>query len=83
MRALQFFYSSSPYNSVDQVLLAGGCAQIPGVDELVAARIGVPTSIANPFASMSLASRVKPQILSSDAPSLMITCGLAMRGFDA
>ena len=27
MRALQFFYSSSPYNSVDQVLLAGGCAQ--------------------------------------------------------
>jgi type IV pilus assembly protein PilM len=82
MRALQFFYSSSPYNSVDQVLLAGGCAQIPGVEELVAARIGVPTSIANPFASMSLASRVKPQLLSNDAPSLMITCGLAMRGFD-
>ncbi len=82
MRALQFFYSSSPYNSVDQVLLAGGCAQIPGIEELVAARIGVPTSIANPFASMSLASRIKPQLLSNDAPSLMITCGLAMRGFD-
>lgn len=82
MRALQFFYSSSPYNSVDQVLLAGGCAQIPGVDELVAARIGVTTLIANPFSSMSLASRVKPQMLSSDAPSLMVTCGLAMRGFD-
>ena len=83
MRALQFFYSSSPYNSVDQVLLAGGCAQIPGIEELVAARIGVPTSIANPFASMSLASRIKPQLLSNDAPSLMITCGLAMRGFEA
>ena len=82
MRALQFFYSSSPYNSVDQVLLAGGCAQIPGIEELVAARIGVPTSIANPFASMSLASRIKPQLLSNDAPSLMVTCGLAMRGFD-
>ena len=83
MRALQFFYSSSPYNSVDQVLLAGGCAQIPGVEELVAARIGVATAIANPFASMSLASRIKPQLLSNDAPSLMITCGLAIRGFDA
>ena len=82
MRALQFFYSSSPYNSVDQLLLAGGCAQIPGIDELVAARIGVPTTIANPFASMSLASRIKPQLLSNDAPSLMITCGLAMRGFE-
>ncbi len=83
MRALQFFYSSSPYNSVDQVLLAGGCAQIPGVEELVAARVGVATAIANPFASMSLASRIKPQLLSNDAPSLMISCGLAMRGFDA
>jgi type IV pilus assembly protein PilM len=82
MRALQFFYSSTPYNSVDQVLLGGGCAQIAGIDELIAARIGVPTMVANPFASMSLASRIKPQILSSDAPSLMITCGLAMRSFD-
>jgi len=82
MRALQFFYSSTPYNSVDQVLLCGGCAQIPGIDELIAARIGVQTMVANPFASMSLASRIKPQLLSSDAPSLMVTCGLAMRSFD-
>jgi type IV pilus assembly protein PilM len=82
MRALQFFYSSSPFNSVDQLLLAGGCAQIPGIDEMVAARIGVPAMVANPFASMSLASRIKPQMLASDAPSLMISCGLAMRGFN-
>ncbi len=82
MRALQFFYSSSPFNSVDQLLVAGGCAQIPGIDELVAARIGVPAMVANPFASMSLASRIKPQVLSNDAPSLMICCGLALRSFD-
>jgi type IV pilus assembly protein PilM len=82
MRALQFFYSSSPFNSVDQILLAGGCAQIAGIDELVTARVGVPASIANPFSSMSLASRIKPQMLSADAPSLMVCCGLALRGFD-
>lgn len=82
MRALQFFYSSSPFNSVDQLLLAGGCAQIPGIDELVAARIGVPAMVANPFASMSISSRIKPQLLSNDAPSLMIACGLALRSFD-
>ncbi len=68
MRALQFFYSSSPFNSVDQVLLAGGCAQIPGVDELVSTRIGINTVVANPFAHMALASRIKPQVLTSDAP---------------
>lgn len=83
MRALQFFYSSSPFNSVDQLLLAGGCAQIAGIDELVAARIGVPAMVGNPFANMSISSRIKPQLLSNDAPSLMIACGLALRSFDA
>jgi len=63
-------------------LLAGGCAQIAGIDELVAARIGVAVAVANPFSSMSLASRIKPQMLGADAPSLMISCGLALRGFD-
>ncbi len=81
-RALQFFYSSSAFNSVDHVVLAGGTASIPGVDELVEDRIGIPTSIANPFASMSVANQVKPQRLSNDAPSLMIAVGLALRAFD-
>lgn len=82
MRALQFFYSSTPFNSVDQIMLAGGCAQIPDIDELIANRVSVPTSISNPFASMSLAPRIKPQQLSGDASSLMVACGLAMRSFD-
>lgn len=82
MRALQFFYSSTPFNSVDQILIAGGCAQIAGIDELVAARLGVPAMVANPFASMSLAARIKPPLLANDAPSLMISCGLALRSFD-
>ncbi len=81
-RALQFFYSASPYNSVDLVVLAGGCASIPGVDELMEEKIGTPALIANPFASMSVSSRVKAQSLSNDAPSLMIACGLALRSFD-
>lgn len=81
-RSLQFFFSSSQYNSVDHIVLAGGCASIPGIDELIEEKIGTGTSIANPFASMSLAPRIKAQALSSDAPALMIACGLAMRSFD-
>lgn len=82
MRALQFFYSSSPFNNVDQIMLAGGCAQIPGIDELMAARIGCPAMIANPFTAMSISGKVKAEGLSNDAPSLMIACGLALRSFD-
>ena len=81
-RSLQFFYSSSPHSKVDHVILAGGSASIPGIDELIQERLGVETSIANPFASMSLSARVKPQSLSNDAPALLIACGLALRSFD-
>jgi len=81
-RSLQFFFSSSQYSAVDHIVLAGGSAMIPGIDEMIADRLGVHTSIANPFANMTLASRVKAQSLSNDAPALMIACGLALRSFD-
>ncbi len=81
-RAIQFFFSSSQYNHVDHILLAGGCAMIPGLDEIVATRAQSSTMIANPFASMALSSRIKPKQLTLDAPALLIACGLAMRRFD-
>ncbi|MCP5417254.1 MAG: pilus assembly protein PilM [Chromatiaceae bacterium] len=81
-RSLQFFFSSSAYNSVDVIVLAGGCSSIPGVDKLLEQRMGTPAIIANPFANMSVSSNVKPQSLNNDAPALMIACGLALRSFD-
>jgi len=81
-RSLQFFFSSSRYNSVDHIVLAGGCSSLPGLDELIEAEIKVNTSIANPFAAMTISSRVDPGNLSSDAPGLLVECGLALRSFD-
>ncbi len=81
-RFLQFFYTAGQHNSVDLIALAGGCAAIPGIEELVESQLGTKTVIANPFANMSLSSKVNPQALSKDAPSLMIACGLAMRSFN-
>jgi type IV pilus assembly protein PilM len=81
-RSLQFFFSASQYNNVDNILLAGGSASIAGVDEMIEEKIGTATSIVNPFANMALSSRVKVEGLSNDAPALMIACGLALRSFD-
>ncbi len=78
-RALQFFYSSSQYGQVDRIVLAGGCASIEGADEVISAKTSSEVMVANPFANMSLSSRVRAPVLSNDAPSLMIACGLAMR----
>ena len=81
-RALQFFTSSTQYNRVDHIVLAGGCAAIPAVDVMVQDRTQVNTIIANPFQSMSFGSKVKQQQVAIDAPALIVACGLAMRGMD-
>lgn len=81
-RSLQFFYGSSQYGEVDHIVLAGGCSIIDGLEEMIEERLGTTASIANPFADMSLSSKVNAQALSLDAPSLVICCGLALRSFD-
>jgi type IV pilus assembly protein PilM len=81
-RALQFFFTSTQYNSVDHILLAGGSAVVPGLDEVVHTRTQVPTMVANPFGAMQTASRIQVKRLVQDAPSLIVACGLAMRRFD-
>ena len=81
-RSLQFFFSSSQYNDVDYIILAGGVSSMDGLQELVQDKLGTPTAVANPFAEMTISSRVNAVALSSDAPAMMIACGLAMRSFD-
>jgi type IV pilus assembly protein PilM len=82
-RGLQFFFSASTqYQSIDHIILAGGCASIKGMDAMIEEDSGTSVSIANPFSDMSLGSKVKIQALSNDAPSMLISCGLAMRSFD-
>ncbi|HEY9540577.1 MAG TPA: pilus assembly protein PilM [Luteimonas sp.] len=81
-RLLQFFYAGSEFNRVDQVVLAGGCASIPGVAEMVEEQLGVQTVVANPLAQMTLGPRVQAHALAQDAPALLIACGLALRSFD-
>lgn len=81
-RAIQFFFTATQFNEVNYIVLAGGCAALAGLDDAVATRTQVNTLIANPFAQMTLSSRIKPRQLQADAPALMIACGLAMRRFD-
>ncbi|AQZ94460.1 pilus assembly protein PilM [Halopseudomonas phragmitis] len=81
-RSLQFFFAGGQYNDVDYILLAGGTASIPGLDQLIQQKIGTTTLVANPFANMTLSNKVNAVALSNDAPALMIACGLAMRSFD-
>jgi type IV pilus assembly protein PilM len=82
-RALQFFYTSTQFNQVNHIFLSGGCATIPGLDQVVAKRTEVNTLVANPFTNMVVSPRIKQRQLQQDAPALVVATGLAMRRFDA
>jgi type IV pilus assembly protein PilM len=82
-RALQFFFTSTTHTQVEHILLAGGCSLIPGLDEIVAKRTNINTLVANPFAEMASAQKLRPQQLAADAPMLLVAIGLALRRFDA
>lgn len=81
-RALQMFFSATSFQKVDHILLAGGCAAIPGLDDVVHGKTHTSTMIANPFAKMAVSPSVRARQLSLDAPALFVACGLALRKFD-
>ncbi|MFT7558199.1 MAG: type IV pilus assembly protein PilM [Flavobacteriales bacterium] len=81
-RSLQFFFSSSQYNDVDHIVLAGGVASLEGLSGLIEEKLGTPATVADPFINMSIAPRVNAGSLAADAPSLLIAAGLAMRGVE-
>lgn len=80
-RLLQFFYASSDYDKVEQIVLAGGCASIDGLSEQIADHFDLPCCVANPVAGMAIEQGARSRV-TQDAPALMIAAGLAMRSFD-
>jgi len=81
-RSLQFFYSSGAHAELSALYLSGGTATIDGLSEQLSEELGLNVDMANPFAKMSINSRVNRSRLERDAPSLVKACGLAMRGFE-
>lgn len=80
-RALQFFFTSTPFHRVDYILLAGGAASLQGLTDAVTAQLSFPASLVNPFDGMEIGSDVRLKRMTREAPSYLTSCGLAMRRF--
>lgn len=81
-RALQFFFTSTPYTRIDQIMLAGGSAVLAGLADALMERAQVPTAVISPFKGMEISPNIREKQLRLDAPALLTPCGLAMRRFD-
>lgn len=80
-RALQFFFTSTPYNRVDHVMLAGGSSALAGLTDAVTQQTSFPCHVVDPFAGMEIGGGVRESKLRREAPSYLTACGLAMRRF--
>ena len=80
-RAIQFFFTSTPYTRIDRLYLAGGCAALPGLFDLIGGRTRIPTSIVAPFDGMSHGPLVREQQLRQEGAAYLVACGLALRRF--
>ena len=80
-RALQFFFTSTPHNRVDHILLAGGSSALEGLTAAVTQHTTVPCAVVNPFDGMKMGDGVRQKAMKREAPSYLTSCGLALRRF--
>jgi type IV pilus assembly protein PilM len=82
-RSLQFYLASgSGREQPDKILICGGCANIPGVADVVQSRVGISAERGDPLGQMKLSSRARAQAVQRDGTALLTACGLALRSFD-
>jgi len=82
-RSLQFYLASgSGREQPEQILVCGGCANIPGVADVIASRVGIPAERGDPLGQMKISTRALAQGVKKDATALLTACGLALRSFD-
>lgn len=82
-RSLQFFLASgAAREQPEQILICGGCANIPGAAEMISSRVGIAAERGDPLGQMKISTRAKNQNVKKDATALLTACGLALRSFD-
>ncbi|MDF1578116.1 MAG: type IV pilus assembly protein PilM [Desulfurivibrionaceae bacterium] len=79
-RALDFYYSNYPDETIDKIVLSGGGAKIKGLAKLFAEETGIKTEIFNPFAKAEGdPDKIDPGYLKNVGPEMALSTGLATR----
>ena len=70
--------------AVSRIVVSGGSARLRGLEEYMAARLGVPVEVWNPFENPALdALRIVPSFVEENHPLLVTGIGLALKELSA
>lgn len=81
-RALDFFYSTYPDDTVSKIVLSGGGANIKEFRQLLASETSAEVEIINPFNKVDVGDSFDSSYLEKIAPQAAICMGLALRRVD-
>ena len=77
-RTFDYFASTAESERIGKIVLAGGCAQLPGLNEYLASNWGIPVELARPFERIDVAPAYAEEAAAM-APALAVAVGLGLR----
>ena len=79
-KTLDFYKATSAGEMAGKIILSGGSARVPGIQEMLAERFGVPVEMFNPFQAIEVSDKQFPaERLQDLAPAMAVAVGLALR----
>ncbi len=79
-KALAFYTEKFPTEPIQQIILSGGTAKLPGLIPFFTSTVGIATVTANPW--KILGSQEVPDEIAADAPEYALAVGQAMREYE-
>ncbi len=77
-KTIVYFKEQYPKEEINNIILTGGGAKLPGLILATTKYLGLNSQIANPFVNLAVDSKVLP-LLSDDAPMYANSVGLALK----
>jgi type IV pilus assembly protein PilM len=78
-RSLDYYRSRPQGRDVERLILCGGTAVLPGLEQFLGAQLGIRVELANPLAHVQMTARVEPEYAAEIAPVIPVSLGLAVR----
>jgi type IV pilus assembly protein PilM len=79
VRRARDFYEKDSSSKIERIILAGGGANLSGIDKYVQEQMNMPVIIGNPFLNLEYPAKIEP-LVKELGPALSVAIGLGMKG---
>jgi type IV pilus assembly protein PilM len=77
-RTFDYFASTAESERIGKIVLAGGCALLPGLNDYLSSNWGIPVELARPFERIEVDPAFAEEV-NAAGPALAVAVGLALR----